>query len=41
MENVRAIANDVLRIQSARSASTVTLLATPVWKEGNHHDMKI
>ena len=41
IEKVRAIANDVLRIPSANNAKTVTLLATHVWKDGNHHDMKI
>jgi hypothetical protein len=35
------MANDVLRIPSASNASTVTLLATHVWKDGNPHDMKI
>jgi len=38
---VRAIAKDTLRIQSANNANTVTLLATQVWKDGNHHEMKI
>ena len=41
IENVKAIAKDVLRIQSANNAKTVTLLATHVWKDGNHHDIKI
>ena len=41
MEKVRAIANDTLKIQSASNAKTVTLLATHVWKDGNHHDIKI
>ena len=41
IENVRAIANDVLQIPSANNANTVTLLATPVWNDGNHHDIKI
>ena len=41
IENVSAIANVTLKIQSANSASTVTLLATPVWNEGNHHDINI
>jgi len=41
IEKVRAIANDTLQIPSASNANTVTLLATHVWKEGNHHDMNI
>ena len=41
MENVRAIAKDTLRIQSASSANTVTLLATQVWNEGNPHDINM
>jgi hypothetical protein len=41
MEKVRAIANDMLRIPSAINAKTVTLLATHVWKEGNHPEIKI
>ena len=41
MEKVRAIANDILKIQSASNAKTVTLLATHVWKDGNHHEMNI
>ena len=41
MEKVRAIANDTLKIQSASNAKTVTLLATHVWKDGNHHEMNI
>jgi hypothetical protein len=35
------MANDTLKIQSANKAKTVTLLATHVWKDGNHHDMNI
>ena len=31
----------MLKIQSAKRAMTVTLLATHVWKDGNHHDIKI
>jgi hypothetical protein len=41
IEKVRAIANDVLQIPSASNAKTVTLLATPVWNDGNHHDINI
>ena len=41
IEKVRAMANDMLRIQSANSANTVTLLATHVWKDGNHHEINI
>lgn len=41
IENVRAIANDILKIQSANNAKTVTLLATHVWKDGNHHEINM
>jgi len=41
MEKVSAIANDVLQIQSANKANTVTLLATQVWNDGNHHDINM
>ena len=35
------MANVTLKIQSANNAKTVTLLATQVWNDGNHHDMNI
>ena len=41
IEKVRAIANDVLQIPSANNARTVTLLATHVWKDGNHPEINI
>ena len=41
MEKVSAIAKDTLQIQSANSARTVTLLATHVWKDGNHPEMNM
>ncbi|MBO7505316.1 hypothetical protein J6T66_04205, partial [bacterium] len=41
IEKVRATANDILRIPSAIKARTVTLLATHVWKDGNHQEINI
>ena len=35
------MANVTLYIQSANNANTVTLLATPVWKDGNPQEMKM
>ena len=35
------MANVTLQIQSANKANTVTLLATHVWNDGNHHEINM
>ena len=41
IEKVKATAKDTLQIPSANKARTVTLLATHVWKDGNHQEINI